>query len=674
MARITIDALRARIHELEQQLSESDDTLRALRNGEVDAVVTSGPHGDQIYTLRGADEPYRLMVEQMAEGALTLTADGLILYSNEQFAALVGSSNAQVTGSDILNYVAEEDKETFSTLLRRSRRGPVKAEISFRSVSGVILPAYVSINQLTLDGVDGFCALITDLREQKRTEKLLDEGRISASIFEQIGEALLVVDPNGWIVRASHAADRLAGTPVLHRQFDDVLNLQSAGQPGSPRYPFQEIWAAAARGESVDAVEVIVPVANGGAKDCLLTARGQLSEAAKLLGCIVSLTDITVRKRAETDLQLSERREREKARELEAILEVVPAVLFIARDRECRSMVGSRFAYDLLRVPYGMNLSKSAPEGEAPAGFRVVQGGEEVSAESLPVQHCAATGEEVRDCQVELVFNDGTHRILLGNAAPLMDADGNLRGSVGAFQEVTHLKRIEEALRRSNQDLEHFAYAVSHDLHEPLRTVATLTELLVRKQSDCAPDESLKHIQGAVKRMASLIEDLLEYSRVTHQDVRIDRPIPAEGVLLEALGNLRTAIEESESKITFDSLPMISADPRMMMQMFQNLIGNAIKYQSDKPPEVHVAARRDGNQWTFRVEDNGIGIDMQHAETIFGVFKRLHGRQEYSGTGIGLALCKRIVERHGGKIWVESTRGKGSIFYFTLPDRYSIAE
>ncbi|MEW6333824.1 MAG: ATP-binding protein [Thermodesulfobacteriota bacterium] len=231
------------------------------------------------------------------------------------------------------------------------------------------------------------------------------------------------------------------------------------------------------------------------------------------------------------------------------------------------------------------------------------------------------------------------------------------------------LKRAVTDLERSNRDLEQFAYVASHDLQEPLRMVSSYTELLARHYEGRLDEKARKFIDyardGAV-RMQALINDLLMYSRIGTRG-RPPEAVDTHALLGEAHRNLAAQIEENRAIITNDGLPTVRADASQLVQVFQNLISNAIKYQGEGAPHIHVAAREDGQEWVFSVRDNGIGIEKQYAERVFVIFQRLHTRQEYPGTGIGLALCKRIVERHGGRIWFASEPGSGTTFFFTIP-------
>jgi signal transduction histidine kinase len=237
-------------------------------------------------------------------------------------------------------------------------------------------------------------------------------------------------------------------------------------------------------------------------------------------------------------------------------------------------------------------------------------------------------------------------------------------------QSLAETREANAALQRSNEDLKQFAYAASHDLQEPLRTVAGYTDLLVSQYGERLDADARAYIsltQDAVRRMQVLIQDLLAYSQLPTASLSANVAVGAQSMVQIALANLKNSIDETGAIISIGALPAIRADYAQMAQVFQNLIGNALKYRKPgEPPRVEISAVSDGGGWIFCVRDNGIGFEQKNAEKIFGIFKRLHGR-EIPGTGIGLAMVKKIVERHGGQIWAESDRGKGSAFYFRLP-------
>jgi light-regulated signal transduction histidine kinase (bacteriophytochrome) len=234
-------------------------------------------------------------------------------------------------------------------------------------------------------------------------------------------------------------------------------------------------------------------------------------------------------------------------------------------------------------------------------------------------------------------------------------------------QAADDIKRVNEELRRSNVEVEHFAHVASHDLQEPLRMVSSYLQLIERRYAAKFDEDGREFLHFAVDgalRMKALINDLLGFARAGANLTKL-LPVPAESIVKHAIENLRAAIDESDAEITIDPLPTISVERGLVIQVFQNLIANAIKFQAKGfTPRIHISCQRQGGEWVFSVGDNGLGIESRYQDRIFKVFERLHTLEEYSGSGIGLAIVKKIVETHAGKIWVESQPGVGSTFYF----------
>ena len=285
--------------------------------------------------------------------------------------------------------------------------------------------------------------------------------------------------------------------------------------------------------------------------------------------------------------------------------------------------------------------------------------------------------------ELRLLHRDGRTVHVQWNSSLVRDAAGKPQYQIGQVVDISESKRAEERIRRyagdlerSNQDLQHFAYVASHDLQEPLRMVRGFVELLARRYEGKLGDDADEYIHYAVDgatRMQNLIRGLLAYSRVGTQGKSF-KEVDTGDALDQALDNLQVTIEENQATVTHDPLPVVTGDDTQLAQLFQNLIGNAIKFRSAEPPKIHITASDKNGVWEIAVTDNGIGFDPQHANRIFQMFQRLHGPTKFPGTGIGLALCKRIVERHGGRIWVDATPGQGSTFFFTLPREAPVTE
>jgi signal transduction histidine kinase len=511
------------LEDLQERLHEAEETLRAFRSGDVDAIVGAGPEGDRVYTLKGADETYRVMVQEMAEGALTLTLDGLILFSNKQFARMLRRPLERVIGSRILDFVVPEDSHMVSELLRRT--GGRKAEVRLKPDDAAFVPVYLSIQNVMLDGTECHCLIVTDLSAQKRYEEIV------------------------------------------------------------------------------------------------------------------------------------------------AVMEAVPVGVFIARDAECRRMVGNRMAYDLLRVPAGAGVAESAPERETPKTWREVRDGRDIPAGELPMQMAARSGQPVHNYEFDMVFDDGTSRCWLGNAVPLFDETRHSRGAVGTFVDITDRKRDGEALESSNAELRNFVYVLTHGLQEPLRMVLDSTRSLAQQSKgtlDAHADHYLSQSLAGSSKMESLLRELLRYWEVTERSGESLSSVDCNHLLSQALLNLQSEIRQGGAIVTSDTLPTVVADEVMLLQVFQNLIGNSVKYRGEAASKIHVSAVRTGRRWQFSVRDNGIGIDRSDAARVFDTFRRWD-RNGVAGIGLGLPLCKKVVERHGGRIWVESGVDQGAAFRFTIP-------
>lgn len=513
-----------------ERLLQAEETIRAIHFGEVDAVVVNGPNGPQVYTLEGADHPYRVLVEQMHEGTVTLDPSGLILYSNPQFASIMGAAATSLTGSQFAQFLLPSDSNIFAELVEGATlRGHNSGELNLLTPDHNLIPVRVSLTLQNVAGMRNISVLVSDLREQIRNAEIVKEERLSRLILEQAGEAIVVIDPEGAIIRRSESARTLGGNSMLTLPFDQVFHLVAADGP----LDCSRILESARAGLRLHGWEVSVRRSDGRVWALMVSTNPLWSESRELLGCVVTLTDITERKRAE-------------------------------------------------------------------------------------------------------------------------DA----------------LARQAEELTRSNGDLRQFAYSASHDLREPLRQLVVFGELIHEKFSEKLGAEGAELIQHAVDsahRMETLVKDLLAYMQAADAPQAMRPTVDANEVMAKTLVTFETQIVETGARIEWDPLPVLGVHEVHLVQLLQNLISNALKYRSEARPYIRIRAEPAGPMWKFNVADNGIGISPDYQAQIFGVFQRLHGGGKYSGTGIGLAICQKIVQRYEGRIWVESEPGRGARFQFTLP-------
>jgi signal transduction histidine kinase len=452
--------------------------------------------------------------------------------------------------------------------------------------------------------------------------------------------------------------------PVLRAQHDGRVIYANAAS-----YELLKMWDCGINGylpaELKDLISVILDHGSDKSVDVPCNDRVYSIMLVPIVDCeYVNLygSDITARKRAEEKMQRSEAM-------LRAVLDQMPSGVTVRDASSGELVLSNARSQEILSTLV-----------DTPSHFAQYRGfhadGQPYQNEDWPLSRSIATGEVIHGEEVDCKRSDETWMTLRINSAPVRDLQGQIALGVGVFDDITERKRTNEALhaltedlRRSNAELEQFAYVASHDLQEPLRMISSYVQLLGRRYQgklDSDADEFINFAVDGAKRMQNLINDLLEYSRVGTRGNPLT-PVSAEGLLKVALTNLQFLIEDSGASITHEPLPVIKGDPSQLVMVFQNLLGNAIKFRGSKAPCIHIGAQRQENEWVFSVRDNGIGIDPKFAERIFVIFQRLNDRAAYPGTGIGLAICKRVIQRHGGRIWVESTPDEGATFYFILP-------
>jgi PAS domain S-box-containing protein len=534
-------------------------------------------------------------------------------------------------------------------------------ELSGRRKDGSEFPIEIMLSPL--ESAEGILvtAAIRDISVRKAAEEHLAqmEGRYRG-LLEAAPDAMVVVKPAGEIVLLNVQAEKQFGyrrDELVGQQVKSIIpegfaeRLLADGLRSVEEALAQQIGTG---------IELIGRRKNGSNFPLEL----MLSPLESSEGILVTaaIRDISVRKAAEKHLAQMEGRYR-------GLLEAAPDAMVVVNPAGeivlLNVQAENKFGYRRDEL-VGQQVKNIIPEGFA----------ERLLADALRSVEDALAQQIGTGIELTGRRKDGSDFPIEIMLSPLESAEGIL--VTAAVRDITTRKRAEahllqkvEELNRSNEELGQFAYIASHDLQEPLRMVASYTQLLSRRYKgklDADADEFIAFAVDGASRMQRLIQDLLAFSRVgTKGQELLD--ISSEDALQQALLNLRSAIEESGAQVTHDPLPPVLADETQLIQLFQNLVGNAIKYQSPGVPRVHVsAAKNDSKKWVFSVKDNGLGIDPQYFDRIFGMFQRLHKREEFAGTGIGLAICKKIVERHGGNISVESQPGQGSTFRFALAE------
>ena len=607
--------------------------------------------------LRASEETYRMVLDGIQDYAIyMLDPRGTVVSWNTGAERITGYKAEEMIGHTVFRfYSAEEVKrgKPEEILLRAAsgryeEQGMRTRKDGRRFLTSVTLTALRDPN----GQLRGFSGISRDL-----TESMESEARYRG-LLEAAPDATVVVNPRGEIVLLNVQAEKQFGyrrDELVGQQVKSIIPEGFAERLVADGLRSVEDALAQQIGTGIE----LTGRRKNGSEFPIEIMLSPLESAEGIL-VTAAIRDITVRKDAERHLAQMEGRYR-------GLLEAAPdAMVVVNRGGEIvllNVQAEKRFGYSRAEL-LGQKVKNIIPQGFAE---RLIADALRSTEDALGQQ--IGTGLELTGRR-----KNGSEFPIELMLSPLDSAEGLL--VTAAIRDITGRKTAEalllqklDELSRSNEELAQFAYVASHDLQEPLRMVASYTQLLSRRYKgklDSDADEFIAFAVDGAGRMQRLIQDLLLYSRVGTKG-RDLLATSSEDALQQALMNLRNAIEESGAQVTHDPLPAVLADEMQLVQLFQNLVGNAIKYQSPGIPRVHIAAARDGDKtWSFSVKDNGLGIDSQYFKKIFGMFQRLHKREEFAGTGIGLAICKKIVERHGGSISVESEPGQGSTFRFAL--------
>jgi PAS domain S-box-containing protein len=607
---------------------------------------------------------YRGLMEAAPDAMVVVNQGGEIVLLNLQAEKQFGYRRDELLGQRVTNIIPEGFAERLVADDLRSAEDALAQEIGTgieltgRRKDGSAFPIEIMLSPL--ESAEGMLvtAAVRDISVRKNAEKVLAqmEGKYRG-LLEAAPDAMVVVNQGGEIVLLNLQAEKQFGYRRDELLGQRVTNIIPEGF--AERLVADDLRSA----EDALAQEIGTGIElTGQRKDrSEFPIELMLSPLDSTEGTLVTaaIRDISVRKNAEKHLAQMEGRYR-------GLLEAAPDPMVVVNQSGeivlLNLQAEKQFGYRRNEL-LGQKVTNIIPEGFAE---RLIADGLRSAEDALAQQ--IGTGIELSgrrkdrsEFPIELMLSP------LGGAEGILVTAAIRDISVRKTAEVVLLHKVEE-LNRSNEELGQFAYIASHDLQEPLRMVASYTQLLSRRYKgklDSDADEFIAFAVDGATRMQRLIQDLLAYSRVGTKGKDL-LSTSSEDALLHALSNLRGAIQESGALITHDPLPLVLADEMQLVQLFQNLVGNAIKYQNPGIPRIHIGALNGGKQYRFSVQDNGLGIDPQYFERIFGMFQRLHKREEFAGTGIGLAICKKIVERHGGQISVESQPGMGSTFRFAL--------
>jgi PAS domain S-box-containing protein len=607
--------------------------------------------------LRTSRERFRTAFQTSPDAiCITRVDDGVFVEVNDGFSHLTGYSRSQVLGRSVFDvgiWAQEAERQELFRMLEAD--GFVRnMEAVFRMKDGSERTGLISARVVDMNDAAHVLSVTRDIEDRKRAERALrrSEQRYRR-LFEGLSDAAFVADPqSGLVVDTNYRAELLLATGR-----EDIIGMSFADlyAPDDREMALAALQTAAANPITRE-VEMNVQRPDG---SCIPVAgSGTTVEMDEGRRVVFLCRDQTDRIMAQEAMRIRD-----------AAMGAVLAGLVLATldgeityvNRECLRMWGyeqnvrmvGRFAWEFWQ--------------DREAARRMLQ----------TVQEKGRWMGEMTALR-----SDGTPMPVLGTATVVHDEAGEPVCIVGSFLDITErrhnedlLQRTVEDLSRSNTELERFAYVASHDLQEPLRNVTAYVQMLQRRYEnklDEDADEFIGYAVAGARRMRALIRDLLEYSRVSAR-AKPFGPTDLNALLRGVVEDLKVQVAEANARITYDELPEARVDAVQFRQLLENLLANGLKFRGQAPARIHLGCQEQDREWVFSVRDNGIGIDPAHAEQIFVIYERLHSDDEIPGTGIGLALCKKIVERHGGRIWVESAPGEGSTFYFTIPRHHRAA-
>jgi PAS domain S-box-containing protein len=617
------------------------------------------------------------LVEHSEDVIISKSLNGLITSWNPAAERLYGYSHSEAIGQSISLIIPEEILDQELQIMDKIGQGETAFyhETQRIAKSGKVIDVALTLSPIRdwTGAITGYSSIARDITLRRQLAKVQEDNALFLrKILDTLPIMVGVMTPDGVLIEANQMALAVSNvdlSEVLNKPLADaswlatitesrewiVNSVKEAGQGNVCR---DDLQVRTADGKNLTVDFIITPM---------------YDDKGRVTHLIPAGVDITERQSREQQIEtLSERLQAQTVR-LNNIIANIPGIVFEGRgalpDGIQEITFVSSYVETLLGYPPDVWRNSDFFETIVhPKDFKMVQqwmNGVYISRKTGRLEfRCITQDEQVVlvECHQDVITDDNGHPI----------------GICGVIMDITQRKRVEsslasyvEELRQSNQELEQFAYVASHDLQEPLRMVTSYLQLIEQRYHDKLDADGKEFMDYAVDgavRMKTLIGDLLAYSQVQRNKAEF-APVNMQDVVQRVLRDLKLVIEDSGAEVTYDPMPEIVANKGQMAQILQNLLTNALKFQSDEAPKIHIGAERKGHGWLFSVKDNGIGIEPEHQERIFVIFQRLHARDRYSGTGIGLAICRKIAEKHGGQIWLESQLGEGTTFYFTISDR-----
>jgi len=656
------------------------------------AIVISVIEESRLRTeraLRQSRDQLQIVLQGISDGVTAQDKDGKVIFANDAAAQMIGFASAQEMLATPIGKIRaryeifdEEAKPLAYEKLpnRRAFTEGISSQLIYRWHLGdngtkrwmnyKSSPVFDQNGQVQMS-----INILTDITEYKESEdKLHNAHERLQTVLASISKGVVATDTEGRIDLLNPMAETLTGwslAQALGKPFEDIVTIVSQ-QPG-------ELIVSPVRAVLQDtrALNVFEPSTlinkEGSQTPIEYNAAPIKDQFGSIVGAVVVFRDVSDRQKVENERNQLTLLLAAQQKRLENILANVPGIVWesvaVPDSQEQRLEFVNSYAEKMLG--YTREEWLSTPNfGQKIVHPDDLEGFRKEATEIYQAGNLSAV------LQFRGIAKDGRVIPIEAHYTIFMDETGKVTGSAGLMMDITQRKSDEDAvkqsaldLRRSNEQLEQFAYVASHDLQEPLRMITSYLQLLERRYRDKLDQDASEFISYAVDgatRMKALINDLLAYSRVKTGEQDFAR-FDTKAALEQAITNLQISISETGAQITADSLPTLLGNEAQFIQLFQNLLSNAIKFHSEQPPQIAVKAERAGNVWKFSVKDNGIGIEPQYVDRIFVIFQRLHTKDLYPGTGIGLAICKKVVEHHGGRIWAESTPGSGTTFWFTIP-------